>query len=211
MKGCFAAIAVVVCGALGGAVALSLDPQLPGEAVSVGASGVGWITGALSRLGENPIPSPTAPGDGPIPMPGTPAAPAPSVPANTVPIVPITPSPALTPTAPWKLPWTTQDRVWAVTTLQWDARLDTQAETTYPGERAYYAMWVGDWLSCLTDITSFEGGYPASPAVRSGPPAWFALAITYHRADTLSHPGDAGWNNLWIQAYERLELLWSDL
>lgn len=204
MRGCLGSLFLMLCCAIGGAVAINVDPNLPGQAVAAGASSVGWVTGALSRLDEHPTPRSAAPlepspNTGPItlitPTPATPAAATPSS----------TSSPAFV------LAWTQPDRVWARTTLQWDLSLDTAAESTYPQFRTYYAGWAADWQTALGDIAALEAGIAPSSAERSDPPAWFATAIADHQADAQAHPGNAGWDDTWVKSYQRLISLWTAL
>ena len=207
---CLGAFFLMCCCAVAGAVAINVDPQLPGQAVAAGASGVGWVTGALSRLGDNPTPhpaapTPLAPNTAPVTLVPMPSAPLP--PPAAAPTPPSTPAPSPT----WTLSWSSQDRIWALATLQWDERLDTRAESTYPQFRAYYAAWVADWDACIADLQSFEAGVAPSATQRNDPPKWFATAIAAHQADAQAHPGSAGWDNEWISQYRRLISLWSEL
>lgn len=187
MKGCCGAVALILLCGVGGAVSMTVDPNLPGQTISAGASSVAWLTGVLSHVGDatphattaipapappivvHVMPSPTlsqtpSPTSAPPASPTPPPAPVqvitkPSPPATPAPTA--SPSPAPTPSTPsWTIDqaWGASNLAWAEQTLRTDLGDDTAAETRFPANATYYAGWAAHWSAALTLIYGLE--YP---------------------------------------------------
>jgi hypothetical protein len=217
---------VLVVGVVGGAFVTVADPVLPGQVAHSVTADVEWLTGSLSRIGDATRHSPQAPVPEPTgtrPDPLITAAPTPDV--TTYPSIPLTdssprtslstptPAPTRAPSLGWTLPWSGNDRDWALTTLTLDEQLDTQAETTYPQYQQYYAGWAMHWARAIALIQGLEYPQAEAPSASTLNPivSWFNLAISLHQSDEQTYPQNSAWDNTWIANYQRLDALWAKL
>lgn len=232
--GCLKSFALMLLCAVAGYAVIAADPNLPGQAIAAGASSVQWLTGALSTAGHATAhpPTPTGNPTSPAPVSTAPivvvtptATTAPTVAPPRAPIPVVTPRPVARPTAAptprptappahgWTFPWDQSDLSWAINTLTTDRADDTQAESTYPAQAAYYAGWASHWTQALQEIAALQYPQTAPPpsSYLSQVGGWFQQAYELHLVDEEAYPQNTWWDSEWMANYTRLSTLWGQL
>jgi hypothetical protein len=180
---CCLGVVLLIAGVVAGLFLVVLDPALPDQA----SRAVTWANGEIHP------PTPPNPSSAPIT------------------IITSTPTAAKLSTAP---AWSIFDCAFAVDVLEEDSHLDAQAFQQGLGPASdpyYYATISAQWKTDAGYATE-QCGKPVGTLTGSAlatPPAQFALAITSHQGDEITHPANAAWDRMWIAQYTRLEALWA--